>query len=272
MQRNNKVGKLQKNESGFSVAEIVLVGVVIALIVIVGWLVYKNHHKTTTASVTSASSTKPTTSTKTVTTTPTNPYAGWQSVCSSYGGLCLKYPSTWKLSTTANPSPNQSGDYYYITSPNSTNTAAYPPEDSVEYQSNTEYTNGWNNTAGVYTSKILSVTSPVGTSDFKVVQALVTEYQSWFPRGRQYSYYLDYFVTTNAEIQQQGIVQGSTLNNSSSSINDWFTNPKSSNPQANQMIYVNPPAFSSLTDAQNWLSTSEGTTAGLILSSLSYSN
>ena len=275
--------KINKNESGFSAVEVILVIVIVALIGVVGWLVYKDHlktssvsttntssNKTTTTNLATTSSSKPATSTKTTITQTTNLYTWWQSMCSSYGGLCLKYPSIWKLSTTTNPSPNQSGDYYVITSPNSTNTAEYPPEDSVEYQTNTEYTNGWNNTTGVYTTKILSVSSPAGTSDFKVVEALVTEYQSWLPHP--YSYYLDFFVTTNSEVQQQGIVQGNTLNNPSSAISDWFTNPKSSNPQANQMISVSPPAFSSLADAQNWLNTSDGKTAGLILSSLSYSN
>ncbi len=49
------MGKLQKNESGFSAVEIVLVVVIVALIGVVGYMVYKNHYKsTTTTSATAA--------------------------------------------------------------------------------------------------------------------------------------------------------------------------------------------------------------------------
>ena len=53
------MGKLKKNESGFSVVEVVLVLVVIALIGTVGWLVYRN---TTTAYTKSITKKIPTTS------------------------------------------------------------------------------------------------------------------------------------------------------------------------------------------------------------------
>ncbi|HUD81259.1 MAG TPA: hypothetical protein VMR08_01355 [Patescibacteria group bacterium] len=63
---------ISKSEKGFSAVEIVLVIAVVVLIGVVGWLVYKDHHKTTTALVTTTSSTKPATSTSTkTTTTPT---------------------------------------------------------------------------------------------------------------------------------------------------------------------------------------------------------
>ena len=101
------MGKLQKNELGFSVVEIVLVVVVIALIGTVGWLIYKNHHKTTTAAVTTTSSTKPTTSTKTTTTTATtNPYSGWKTGTLQYEQISYMYPSNWTLSGSS-MSPSQ---------------------------------------------------------------------------------------------------------------------------------------------------------------------
>jgi hypothetical protein len=43
---------LHKNESGFSAIEAVVVLVIVVLIGTVGWLVYKNHHKTTTPVIT----------------------------------------------------------------------------------------------------------------------------------------------------------------------------------------------------------------------------
>jgi Tfp pilus assembly protein PilE len=68
------MNKINKNESGFSVVEVILVVVIVALIGSVGWLVYNNHHKTTTADLsTTSSTTKPATSTPERTTTTAIP-------------------------------------------------------------------------------------------------------------------------------------------------------------------------------------------------------
>jgi Tfp pilus assembly major pilin PilA len=58
------VGKIRKNETGFSVVEVVLVLVIVCLISAVGWLVYKNHNKTNNSTVT-ANATKANTSAQT---------------------------------------------------------------------------------------------------------------------------------------------------------------------------------------------------------------
>jgi hypothetical protein len=58
------MNKIKKNESGFGIVEVILVLVIIVLIGFVAWLVYKDHHKTTTASpTTTATSNKSTTPT-----------------------------------------------------------------------------------------------------------------------------------------------------------------------------------------------------------------
>jgi|SRR3989344_6256642 len=59
---------LKNNESGFSAVEVILVIIIVALLGIVGWFVYKNQNKTTTPSTTANT----TTSTPTETTTTTN--------------------------------------------------------------------------------------------------------------------------------------------------------------------------------------------------------
>jgi hypothetical protein len=92
------MGKLKSNHNGFSVIEVVIVLVIVVLIGTVGWLVYKNHHKSTLAPAIIRSTTKSTTSTSTkptTTTTPTNPYAGWSGCNDTTEGISLKYPSTW---------------------------------------------------------------------------------------------------------------------------------------------------------------------------------
>jgi hypothetical protein len=47
---------MNNNQKGFSVVEVVLIVVILALIGTVGWLVYKNHHKSSAASVTACGS------------------------------------------------------------------------------------------------------------------------------------------------------------------------------------------------------------------------
>ncbi len=68
------MGKLRNNEKGFGTVEIILIVVIVALIGVVGWFVYKNHNKTTSTSTTTANTTttKPTTQTSTPTPTTTN--------------------------------------------------------------------------------------------------------------------------------------------------------------------------------------------------------
>lgn len=58
------MGKIRKNEAGFSAVEFVLVLVIVGLIGVVGFLVYKNQHKTTTPVSGTTKSTSPTSSTK----------------------------------------------------------------------------------------------------------------------------------------------------------------------------------------------------------------
>ena len=69
------MSKLHKEEAGFSTVEAVLILVIVALVGVVGFMVYKNQHKTTTTSV--ATAVKPRTATPTKTTsraTQTTPF------------------------------------------------------------------------------------------------------------------------------------------------------------------------------------------------------
>jgi hypothetical protein len=114
-QRNNKVGKLQNNEKGFSAVEVILVVVIVALIGVVGWFVYKNHNKTTNLNAATSLSNKPATTTPakstTATTQPSNPYAGWKTYHSILNsGLSFMYPPTWSFTpATQTPTPNNLG-------------------------------------------------------------------------------------------------------------------------------------------------------------------
>jgi hypothetical protein len=264
------MNKLQSNETGFSAIEAILILVIIALLVFVGWFVW---HSKQTANKTLASATQATTVSKqqaktgstSSTKATTDPYAGWLSLCSTSGDLCVKYPSDWKLSQSQAQTQTQSVAEYTITNP-AGNVA-------VNYTPNSSGTGGGNTTTGAYTNNVLSLISPTATADFKVVRGLTTEYQSWLDSGKQYSYYADYLLTSNAAVQQQGLSQGT--NTGSDAIAYNFTNAKSSSPQVNQNLFVTIPgnytdSFDSLAAAQAWLNSSDVKTAGQILASVSY--
>jgi hypothetical protein len=90
------MGKIRRDEAGFSAIEIVLVLFVVGLIGVVGFMVYKNHNKkVTTNSVATTTTTAPT-STQTKTTTPAlDPYADWKKYCDTVTNGCFRYPSDW---------------------------------------------------------------------------------------------------------------------------------------------------------------------------------
>ncbi|HSX07503.1 MAG TPA: prepilin-type N-terminal cleavage/methylation domain-containing protein [Candidatus Saccharimonadales bacterium] len=89
------MGKHSANEKGFTVVELILVLMVVALIGAAGFLVYKKHHDKTKATPVATTNTS-TTQTKT---TPTpDAYAGWTSCKDATEGLSFKYPSAWSVS------------------------------------------------------------------------------------------------------------------------------------------------------------------------------
>jgi len=68
------MGKLQDNQSGFGAVGVMLVIIVLALVGVVGWMVYKNHPKAVSRSTTTLSKTSsPTLVTKTDSTTTVKP-------------------------------------------------------------------------------------------------------------------------------------------------------------------------------------------------------
>lgn len=98
--------KLKNNQKGFSLIEAILLVAIVVLIGVVGWLVYKDHHKTTAKSAA-------------ITKQSAKPYAGWASYTTSYYKVSLKYPATWKLDTSASIpySDGTADDAVNLTSP-----------------------------------------------------------------------------------------------------------------------------------------------------------
>ncbi len=113
------MNRLSKNEKGFSAIEVVLVFVILALIGVVGWLVYKNHHQTTKASVVTTSKPSPSTPAKsTIPTKPVNPYAGWKTYTSGYQKVSFQYPTSWGFKVQSDTgAPSSSAQEVVLTSP-----------------------------------------------------------------------------------------------------------------------------------------------------------
>lgn len=93
------MNNMHKNEKGFGVVEVMLVVVIVALIGVVGWLVYKGHHQAT-INTSTTSSEKPSTITKTSTNTPTQPVnstASWYLYTSPGNSYTMRIPDGWNL-------------------------------------------------------------------------------------------------------------------------------------------------------------------------------
>ena len=123
----------------------------------------------------------------------------------------------------------------------------------------------------------MSVSSPSGTSDFKVVKA-VSSYQSSSSSRVSESLYL----TSNIVVRQNSIVVGThsdTTGNIDEAAAGFFKNTNSINPSNSQCMNVgslknstggNYLNFNSTSAAKAWFSSSETKTAVQILGSVSY--
>lgn len=100
------MNKINKNESGFSAVELILVTAIVVLIGVVGWIVYKNYHKTTAATSTtkSATSTSPS-----ITTTPTTNSATPDLIKIPQLGIEISVPASLEDLTYATGAENSFG-------------------------------------------------------------------------------------------------------------------------------------------------------------------
>lgn|GEM_PF-1803979 len=104
------MGKIHKNERGFSAVEGILVLIIIVLVGVVGWFVFKNHKKTP---VTNTSTSTTQTPAATVKTEPAKTIA----YSNADLGVTLNYPESWGTATLADGSlyQYQSGGYKQLT-------------------------------------------------------------------------------------------------------------------------------------------------------------
>lgn len=258
------LGTLKDNQKGFGATEMLMALVIIALIAAAGWLVYRDNHKTP------ATVNKPKTLQQNLGKSSGGPnpsqYAGWQSFCSSYGGLCLKYPATWKFSqVTHAPGQSTTGqEVDTFTSPSTLVTVSYLPSAQVSGIRRAE------------TIKVVGVTQ-TALSNLKIYQLIdqVT--------GPPIQYAVEDFVTLTSaghalNKANSPFTLGSTIANTSEPPYHQFTNPLRPGDIGQQLLAVtisngDPGSnfFSSTTAAQAWLNSSEVVAAGQILASVTYS-
>lgn len=127
------MSKMSKNQKGFSTVEVILVIVIVALIGTVGWLVYKNHHKTTalnTSTTSSKATTKSTVANNTKTVATANSYAGWKSYSNSQ--VSFQYPADWTASNGPGDSQSTVADATSSTYTSSATTTATNPGASID--------------------------------------------------------------------------------------------------------------------------------------------
>lgn len=109
---------LNKNSNGFTVVEVLLVIVTLAIIGGAGYFVAKHiDNQAPTAAPTSAT-TKSATTAKTTTTPAPSPYAGWNTYTLAKEKLTFRYPTTW---TVENNLTNSSNDGIQFTSKTDSN-------------------------------------------------------------------------------------------------------------------------------------------------------
>jgi prepilin-type N-terminal cleavage/methylation domain-containing protein len=257
------MGTFSKDQKGFGATEMLMALVIIGLIAMAGWLVYRNHSKTQAAVKNNHSAhTNPAVNTPN---SNQSQYATWKSFCSSYGGLCLKYPATWKLSqATFAPGQNANGqEVDTITSPSTSVAVSYMPSAQVS------------GVRRIESIKVVGV-NPTATSDLKVYQ-LINQIT-----GPPIQYAAEDFVTLTSAAHalnkaNSPFSQGAVIANSAEPPYHQFTNPLRPGNIGQQLLSVNIGGFgpginffSSAQSAQDWFKTSEVVTAGQILASVTY--
>jgi hypothetical protein len=87
-------------ERGFSAVEAIVIVLIIAVIGVAGWLVWRHHHTKKIATTTSNSTTQQ--KQQSSGTQTTDPYAGWKSYTDTgytlASGISVKYPAGWQVS------------------------------------------------------------------------------------------------------------------------------------------------------------------------------
>jgi hypothetical protein len=112
-----------KNNKGFTVVEVLLVLIFVALVVLIGLYVMHNHKTSNSGKINNtvtANTTKLNSPSKTV-----DPYIGWKTYTSTTEKASFKYPSTWTVTDTAGRFGDTSADSVDLKSPSKSITVSW---------------------------------------------------------------------------------------------------------------------------------------------------
>lgn len=107
----------RERQAGNLILVVVLVLVVVGFVGVIGWQLYSRTVQTTNPGSTTAGQ-QPSSQ-------QTDKYAGWQTFCSSTGGLCFRYPADWQKTETAGADP--ASTTVTIASPSNAVAVVYTP-------------------------------------------------------------------------------------------------------------------------------------------------
>jgi len=244
--------KALHNNKGFALVELLILVVVLLAVGAVG--VYAYSHSRHAKNAVNSSNTSHNGSTQTSQNNGTaDPYKDWKSYCSSYGGVCFKYPADWTTSEGETSLPDQKS--LTLTSPSGKVAVSYSPADQGVGGS-------CNPTVCSFDTVSLAKLSASNASDLEVVQGVWSNTSS----SAIVPYY---YVTSSAQVASQGLVSGQNVG--TGFLVTEFPNPKVTS--GLEHLAVRDPSqtsYSSPNAAKSWLSGSEVVTAGKILGSLEY--
>ena len=245
-----------QEQAGFAgVLEVLAVVVIIGILGLVGWRLYHLHNTKPANSHTSSSidtSVKPH---STTIASGANPYAGWESYCSTIGGICLKYPSTWVKAA-------QSG-LVTFTSPSKTV--------AVQYNPSLVGVGGYCPlTACTFDEEAVTPTSTANSVGLEVIKGVYANSASNPSSSSSPTVYVPmYFVTSQRLMAPFNLKIGQYVD--VGYFGNFLTSPADSS-SIEQLQVVQVPnsgsGFGTASNANTWLAQSDVTTAGQILSSV----
>jgi Flp pilus assembly pilin Flp len=263
--------KLLKNEKGFSAVELLLTLILIAVIVFIGLYVVHNRKSSNKTNV-AASTTKISNSSSAKGVTEVNPYAGWQSYCSSFGGFCFKFPSGWKINKQINTNTQVApeNEIDTITSPSG--------KVKVTYKAN-EYVNC---TGSNVTLNIINVTPTQSKSlnVYSLTQVINASPNDTSPNSYEVFYFTGNLDQTASDTASTPFTPGAVIESSYEPVCYFMHNPTQSRGTALRQSFTASPVltqsemnsltfdpYPTFTDAQAWFNSAEVKTAGEILAS-----
>lgn len=107
------MNKISKSEKGFGAVEAVMALVIVVLIGVIGWMVYKNHNKASNVTSSSTTSKSTVNANSSSVKTTSNPYAGWKTYTATLQPVSFKYPKDWTIdNSTGNAPINQPNNQF----------------------------------------------------------------------------------------------------------------------------------------------------------------